>query len=435
VHFSARFLRIIRFPETFMLNSHSLLCSAILGSALAAAAHAPAFAGDTSVEASKRMRALHGDRAVANASTHASSAVAAKGWKYKDVYRFKGGAGDGCNSGAKVTFAPGGTLYGTTDFCGPSGNGVVFELAPDGTETVLHFFTGGADGAQPDGAVTRLANGDLVGTTTSGGPNGSGTLFKITKKGKFKVLHAFTSTDGSLARGNLHLDEDGNFYGTALFGGANGAGTVFKYAADGTFSVLHAFTGGADGQFPEHGVVADSAGNLFGVTAFGGAHDNGSVFKIDAAGNFSTVYSFTGGADGGFLYGGLAIDSEGTLYGSTGNGGANSAGTVFKLTQDGTLTTLYDFTGGADGASPEGDMLLVGKNLYSTAYGGGDPSCLCGLVYEVTAKGKQKVLHTFTGTDGSGYSAGLTLNEGVFYGTVQYGADLQNGAVYSLKKK
>jgi len=420
-----------------MSKSHALLRSLFLGSAASVVALAPAIAADASRDASKRTLALHGHPAVSHAITDAQAAPASEAPTYTDLHKFKGGANDGCNPGAKVTFDPSGNIYGTADFCGPygDGDGVVYKLAPDGTEKVLHFFTGGTDGAQPDGAVTRLGNGDLIGTTTSGGANDSGTLFKITKKGKFKVLHAFTADDGSEARGNLHRDKSGNFYGTALFGGADGAGTVFKYGADGTFTVLHTFTGGVDGAYPEHGVVADTAGNLYGVTAFGGAHDNGSVFKIDTAGNFSTVYSFTGGADGGFLYGGMAIDSDGTLYGSTAGGGANSAGTVFKLTQDGKLTTLYDFTGGADGASPEGDMLLVGKDLYSTASTGGDPTCLCGVVYELTAKGRLKVLHTFTGTDGSGYSAGLMLKNGVFYSTVQYGALLQNGAVYSLTKK
>jgi uncharacterized repeat protein (TIGR03803 family) len=420
-----------------MFTSHALLRSVVLGSAATIMALAPAIAADASRAAAKRMLALYGNHAAAHGSMGAKAAPASKDPMYTDLYKFKGGAGDGCNPGAKVTFDPAGNIYGTADFCDPygDGDGVVYKLAPDGTETVLHFFTGGADGAQPDGAVTRLRNGDLIGTTTSGGANNNGTLFKLTAKGKLKVLHAFTAEEGSEARGNLYRDKAGNFYGTALFGGADSSGTLFKYGADGTFTVLHTFTGGADGEFPEHGVVADTAGNLYGVTAFGGADGEGSVFKYDTAGNFSTVYSFTGGADGGFLYGGLAIDSDGTLYGSTGNGGAFSSGTVFRLTQGGTLTTLYNFTGGTDGASPEGDMLLAGGKLYSTADAGGDPGCQCGVVYEITAKGKEKVLHTFTGADGSGYSAGLTLKNGVFYSTVQYGANLQNGAVYSLTKK
>jgi len=420
-----------------MFMSHTLLRSVLLGSAVAAVTLAPAFGADMSRE-TRAMLALHGNHAAMAPAHTGTNAPASNDPTYTDLYRFKGGATDGCNPGAKVTFDPAGNIYGTADFCNPygDGDGAVFQLAPDGTETVLHLFTGAADGAQPDGAVMRLRNGSLIGSTTSGGANDSGTLFEINKKGKFKVLHALTADEGSEVRGNLYRDKAGNYYGTALFGGTGGSGTLFKYGADGTFTVLHAFTGGADGEFPEHGVIADAAGNLFGVTAFGGANGNGSVFKYDTAGNFSTVYSFTGGNDGGFLYGGLAMGDDGTLYGSTGNGGTGNSGTVFKLTQDGALTTLYNFTGGTDGASPEGDMLLVGKNLYSTANAGGDANCQCGVVYEVTAKGKQKVLHTFTGTaDGSGYSAGLVLKDHTFYSTVQYGAILQQGAVYSLTKK
>jgi uncharacterized repeat protein (TIGR03803 family) len=420
----------------FMFKSHTLLRSVLLGSAVAAVALAPAMGADASREA-RRMLALRGNHAVAAPANTGIAAPASKDSIYTSLYKFTGGANDGCNPGAKVTLDAAGNIYGTTDFCNPNGDGdgVVFKLTPDGTETILHSFTGTADGAQPDGAVTLLHNGSMIGSTTSGGANDNGTLFEITKKGKFKVLHDLTSDDGSEVRGNLYRDKQGNFYGTALFGGSDFSGTFFKYGTDGTFTVLHTFTGGADGEFPEHGVVADAAGNLYGVTAFGGANGDGSVFKYDTAGNFSTLYSFTGGNDGSFLYGGLDIDGDGNLYGSTGDGGAGNSGTVFKLTPGGTLTTLYAFTGGTDGASPEGDMLLVGKNLYSTANAGGDPSCQCGVVYEITAKGKEKVLHTFTGDDGSGYSAGLVLKNGIFYSTVQYGAILQQGAVYSLTKK
>jgi uncharacterized repeat protein (TIGR03803 family) len=230
-------------------------------------------------------------------------------------------------------------------------------------------------------------------------------------------------------------DTLGNFYGTALFGGINGDGTVFKYSFDGVFSVLHTFNG-TDGEFPEHGVIRDRAGNLYGVTAFGGATDNGTVYKIAPDGTFTTLYSFTGGTDGGFLYGGLDRDNNNNLYGSTVDGGANGFGTVFKLAQNGTLTTLYSFTGGTDGGSPEGDMLQVGgKHLYSTASSGGDPTCQCGGVYEVSTSGKEKMLHAFTGSDGSGYSAGLVKDKQVLYGTTASGGANGDGVVFSLTNK
>jgi uncharacterized repeat protein (TIGR03803 family) len=210
---------------------------------------------------------------------------------------------------------------------------------------------------------------------------------------------------------------------------------VFEYTSGGKFKVLHTFTNNKDGEYPEHGVVRDAAGNLYGVTAFGpGLDGQGTVYKVAPNGKFTTLHKFTGNADGGFLYGGLAVDKDGNLYGSTGDGGANTDGTVFKLASDGTLTTLYDFKGEKDGSSPEGDMLLVGKNLYSAASEGGDPTCNCGVIYEINSKGHEKVLHTFTGSDGAGYSAGVVKGNGAFYGTVSSGGADGNGVVFSLKK-
>ena len=414
-----------------MHKSHTVFRSALLGSALACVVLAPAMGADASSAAQKRFRALHGTPLQVAQSGNAFARVASKA-TYTVLYNFLGG-NDGSGSGANVTFDSAGNLYGTTDFGGASFDGVVFKLTPDGTESVLHTFSG-SDGSQPDGAVIVMPNGDIYGSTSSGGPSGNGVIFRLSAKGKLKVLHDFSATDGADIRGNLLQDNLGNLYGTALFSGANSAGTVFEYAADGTFTVLHAFDG-TDGEYPEHGVVADKAGNLFGVTAFGGASGEGTVFEITTKGKFKTLYSFTNGADGGFLYGGLAIDKRGNIYGSTVDGGASNNGTVFKLSQTGTLTTLYNFAGGSDVSSPEGDMRLVGKNLYSAATTGGDPTCQCGGIYEVTAKGKDKILHAFIGSDGSSYAAGLTLSNNLFYGTAQSGGANENGVVFSVTKK
>jgi uncharacterized repeat protein (TIGR03803 family) len=416
-----------------MRNRYMLFRCALLGSALAMTALTAAGA-DLSRTEMKRIRAIEGNRSsVTQPGSNGASGPGAADATYTVLHKFVGGANDGSGSGANVTRDDAGNIYGTTDFGGVHGDGVVFKLAPDGTQTLLHSFAG-SDGSAPDGGVIVLGNGTIYGTTGSGGAGSNGVLFTITKKGKYKVLHDFASNDGAFLRGDLIRDKLGNLYGTALFGGVNGDGTVFKYGFDGTFTVLHAFNG-TDGEFPEHGVVRDDAGNLYGVTAFGGADDNGAVYKIASDGTYSTLYSFTGGADGGFLYGGLDIDKDGNLYGSTVDGGAHGAGTVFKLSPTGTLTTLYNFTGGTDGGGPEGDMLLAGKNLYSTASAGGDPSCQCGAIYEITSKGKEKVLHAFLGTDGSGYSAGLAQSQGILYGTTASGGTNSNGVVFSVTKK
>jgi uncharacterized repeat protein (TIGR03803 family) len=414
-----------------MRHGHNLFRCALLGSAVAIAALTPAFGANGRSAEQKRVLAAQGH--------HPSAAPLNKAGLHSDegtytvLHQFAAGADDGDDSGANVTLDAAGDIYGTTDFGGTHGNGVVFKLAPDGSETLLHVFVG-SEGSQPDGGVIVTKKGALYGTTGSGGASGNGVLFSISAKGKYKVLHDFSSTDGSFLRGDLLQDKDGSLYGTALFGGADDDGTVYKYTSDGTFTVLHAFNG-ADGEFVEHGVVSDAQGNLYGVTAFGGTSDDGTVFKLTPEGTLTTLHSFTGGADGGFLYGGLDIDKDGNLYGSTTEGGANDSGTVFKLAQDGTLTTLYSFTGAADGGSPQSDVLLVGKNVYGANNEGGDPSCQCGVVYEVTAKGKAKVLHTFTAATGGGFSAGLVQNNGAFYGTTAAFGTHSAGVVFSVTKK
>jgi len=414
-------------------GSKSFRC-ALLGSAIAIVALAPAIAADNAHANLKRTRAIEGNHPVAQRSIkNAASGLSTAEGTYTDLHDFAGGTTDGQDPTANVSVDDAGNIYGTAEFGGAHGDGVVFQRAPNGTQTILHSFTGN-DGSEPDGGMVLMPNGTLYGTGSAGGAGGNGVIFKISPKGKYKVLHDFTSNDGSFIRGDLIRDKQGNLYGTGLFGGVNGDGTVFKYGFDGTFSVLHAFNG-TDGEFPEHGVVRDSEGNLYGATAFGGASDNGSVYKLAPNGTLTTLHSFTGGDDGSFLYGGLDIDKDGTVYGATADGGAHNAGTVFKITSDGTFSTVYSFTGGADGGSPEGDTLVVGGNIYGAASEGGDPTCQCGMVYEITPKGKAKVLHTFTGDTGGGYSSGLVKSQGTFYGTTSSGGAHSNGVVFSVTKK
>jgi uncharacterized repeat protein (TIGR03803 family) len=416
---------------------HSCLTSfrvALFGSAVALFALSPAAGANAQpTDATKRVLAVQGKHppAIETRTTLTGSRTHAT---YTVLHAFAGGPNDGAGSGAEVTLDSTGNIYGTTDYGGTNGFGTVFKLATTGTESLLHSFGGAGDGATPDGAVTIEADGDMIGTTIGGGSTGNGIIWKLAGDGTYTILHAFTPDEGSFLRGRLVQDKKGNFYGTALFGGANDDGTVFKYRAGGKLTVVHTFNG-TDGEFPEHGVVRDRAGNLYGVTAFGGTGDNGTVYKIAKDGTFTTLHNFTGGADGGFLYGGLAIDKDGNLYGNADDGGTDGYGTVFKLAPDGTLTVLYNFTGGTDGRNPEGDVLLEGKSLYSTTTGGGDPSCGCGVIYKITAKGKEKVLEAFTATSGNEYAGGLTPSHGVFYGTTQNGANDDNGVVFSLTKK
>ncbi len=416
-----------------MRISHALLKSALLGSVFAVAALAPAAAGQSRADL-ERTLAITGRHSSATQSANAARwfSLAHTPSTYTVLHSFSGNTGDGDDPTAEPTLDSSGNLFAVTDYGGADSNGTLVEFAPSGTETLVHSFGATGDGTQPDGAVIFDASGNMYGTTQNGGTGSNGTIWELAANGTYSVLHDFTGSDGSFIRGRLVRDKKGNLYGTALFGGANGDGSVFKYGTDGTLTVLHSFNG-TDGEFPEHGVVMDKAGNLYGVTAFGGASGNGAVYEVAKDGTFSTLYSFTGGTDGGFLYGGPAIDKKGNLYGSTVDDGASGAGTVFKLAPDGTLTTLYSFTGGADGGNPEGDMLLAGKALYSTATSGG--SSTAGVVYEVTLKGKEKVLANLSTADGDSYAAGVIVSgKNTFYGTTSAGGADGFGVVFSLKK-
>ena len=174
-----------------------------------------------------------------------------------------------------------GNLYGTTASGGADGAGTVFRLAPDGTETILYSFTGGSDGSNPVAGLIKDAKDNLYGTTFAGGTNNAGAVFKLAPDGTETVLHSFTGgKDGINPYARLIKDAAGNFYGTTYAGGADGAGTVFKVAPGGTETILHSFTGGSDGSNPVAGLIANKKGHLFGTTQLGGADGSGTVFEL-----------------------------------------------------------------------------------------------------------------------------------------------------------
>ena len=319
---------------------------------------------------------------------------------YKPLYSFTGGA-DGGSPAAGVILDPAGNLYGTTAFGGASDQGVVFKLDTTGTETVLYSFTGGTDGGKPQAGLIRDSAGNIYGTTTFGGIasgySGYGVVFKLDTTGTETVLHSFTGGADGSGPGGVIRDSAGNLYGTTGGGGiANclfgGCGVVYKLDTTGTETVLYSFTGGSDGSGPGD-VILDSAGNLYGITDGGGASNLGVVFKLDTTGTETVLYSFTGGADGSGPAG-VILDSAGNLYGITqGGGSANcplaeailmpNCGLVYKLDTTGTETVLHTFTGGADGGWPNGVIRDAAGNLYGTTDGGGASNR--GVVFTIAA--------------------------------------------------
>jgi uncharacterized repeat protein (TIGR03803 family) len=186
-----------------------------------------------------------------------------------------------------MVFDTQGNLYGTTNGggdsngCGYGGCGTVFEVKPNGTETVLHSFTHSPDGAFPKASVVFDAQGNLYGTTALGGAYNQGTVFEVTPSGSETVLYSFTGkADGGTPESGLVFDAHGNLYGTTWGGGDFSDGTVFKLSPAGVETVLHSFTDGLDGGAPVVGMIFDAQGNLYGTTSQGGAYNQGTVFKL-----------------------------------------------------------------------------------------------------------------------------------------------------------
>lgn len=348
-----------------------------------------------------------------------------------------------------------GNFYGTTYYGGANNQGIVFRITPGGTLTTLYSFCSQSnctDGANPSTGLVQATNGSLYGTTYLGGTNSNcagacGTVFVITTEGALTTLHNFDGSDGGNPIAGLVQAVDGNFYGTAYDFGANGYGTVFKITSTGALTTLHSFDL-ADGAWPFAGLVQGMDGNLYGTTEIGGTSQRcsegcGTVFKIAPGGVFTSLYSFCsqlGCTDGYYPGAALAQVSDGSLYGTTEAGGAGTIGTVFKITQTGTLTTLYSFCTQTD--CPDGDYpyaaltLATDGTLYGTTSEGGLSNH--GTVFRITTGGALTTLHRFDGTDGSGTEAGLLEStNGNFYGITSFGGTSSNctlgcGTVFSL---
>ncbi len=236
------------------------------------------------------------------------------------------------------------------------------------------------------------------------------------------TLHSFAGgQDGQFPNAGVVLDSAGNVFGTTAGGGKDNFGTLFKVSATGAYRVLHHFIG-SDGKFPFATLVKDAHGVLYGTAYAGGANGFGVVFSLNH-GTLKVLYSFGGGNDGKFPAAGVVLDAAGNLYGTTAYGGAYGAGTVFQLNAAGTEKVLYSFHGTMDGDTPVGAPVLDDAgNLYGVTSGGGTAGL--GAVFRVAPDGTETVLHSFTGGEHDGampYGALVRDKEGTLYGTTTAG--------------
>jgi len=360
-----------------------------------------------------------------------SLAVCAQAQTFKTIFSFNGINGRYPQTG--LIFDSAGNLYGAAEDGGDPktctfyyGCGVVYRLSPTagGTwqDTTLFAFTTSNTGALPDSSLLLTSNGGLIGTVYNGGSSdhcggavaGCGLVYELSPalSGFWPetVLQYFDDfTDGGISAGGIIADSAGNLYGTTVVGGntsgcgGNGCGTVFRLAPNGSGSweetVLYTFTGASDGGSPGAALILDAAGNLYGTTVGGGNTAPGCAT-------------------------------------SDGSG----CGVVFELspTESGSWSesVLYRFTGGHDGAIPESSLVFDSAgNLYGTTYLGGfsNSNCIasqCGVVYKLSPNGsggwRQTVVHEFKGsTDGQNPVANVILDSaGNLYGTAPFGGNV-----------
>jgi uncharacterized repeat protein (TIGR03803 family) len=332
-----------------------------------------------------------------------------------------------------------GNLYGTTESGGANGEGTVFKVTPTGTLTTLYSFcakTNCTDGSLPGGGLVLGTDGNFYGTTLEGGitadPCGGncGTIFKITPAGELTTLHSFDPSDGEATPyAPLVQATNGNFYGTTQ------SGTAFSITSGGTFTtVLAAGAGG-------YALIQATNGIFYGA---GGGGPDGTVYSITSGGTLTTLHSFDG-TDGSFPVGPLVQASNGNFYGTTTQGGAHDlcngeifvgCGTVFEITPAGKLTVVDSFDA-SDGCYPNGSMIQAtnGDFYGTTLYGDTAGGCYQtpGTIFSITSGGTLTTVHNFDNTDGENPSGGLfQATNGTFYGTTFQGGANGDGTIFSL---
>jgi uncharacterized repeat protein (TIGR03803 family) len=389
--------------------------------------------------------------------------------EFKVIYTFQGGSDGSWPTGLAV--GKNGYLYGATLLGGPDDAGTIFKMSRTGNKTILHSFTGGADGGGPENALTMDAEGDFYGTTNGGGSGTGcaggpcGTIFKITPTGQLTTLYAFQGPPNDVAyiQGPLALDAQGNIYGIGWEGAnscgvAEGCGAVFELNTSRQETILHSFTGSPDGMLPS-GPIVIANGILYGTTEGGGdsscgfndGYGCGVLYSIDLAnGGESIIYTFE--ADSGVSPTGILADGKGNLYGDTYSGGTFGidAGVLFKFTpgENGwTESVLYDFGAANDGYTPAPGLLLdKAGNLYGTTANSNRANTI-GTAFKITPQGEQTILHNFVISKTNDRAPGgcytvsgvVSYGNGVLYGTAQRGGGIQqcdqgSGAVFRVER-
>lgn len=294
--------------------------------------------------------------------------------------------------------------FGTARAGGTYNNGTIYKIC-GGVTTVLKSFSSYADGSKPAGSLLRAKDGNLYGVAEEGGLYSSGTIFRYTSSGSFNVVrHLKAATDGGYPKGGLVQGADGYLYGTTYSGGANSGGTIFKIKTDGTgFTVLRPLAYATDGTGMLTGLTIGKDANFYGMTG-----NNTRFFRVTKDGAFSVIKTLAYSTDGTAPAGELILGTDGNFYGTTSSGGTYSAGVVFRIGADGTITRLRQLNPAADGGNPKGSLVRTSDGtLYGTTSTGGANKA--GTIFKISGTTFNVLRHLNMATDGGTPLGGLIL--------------------------
>jgi uncharacterized repeat protein (TIGR03803 family) len=386
------------------------------------------------INPSRRVSGMKPIWRIACALTLASSSlVMADPPSVQIVHSFNGSDGRPGGGEAPLIGGPLGSVFGVTQLGGATNEGVLFFVDPLDRFHLVHSFSAGSRRGWQPNSLSFPEDGDLLGTTAFGGDHECGTVYRVNPTGHPHTIHSFDCVDGNQPSGRLET-RDGFLYGTTGSGGSAGSGNAYRLSSRGDLTMLYEVAQRFSNEAGLYwGLRGAPGGALLGATMGWDVGDfHGVVFRIDTSGGTSLLHTFEGGADGSRPTSAPVVAPDGTIYGTTSAGGTHSAGTVYRITQQGDYSVLYSFA--QDAAMPfSGLVLSQNGRLYGTTLGGGQSGN--GTVFELTTNGQFSVIYSFSGVNNFGDPQGglVETTSGTFYGTTGGGGDFGLGTIYKLQ--
>ena len=340
---------------------------------------------------------------------------------------------DGSSPEAAMLETSPGEFLGTCRNGGENSSGTIYSFSLEDGFEVIHHFSAANDGSNPAGSLIPDGDGNWLGTCSSGGADGFGTIYRLNSDQSITVVHEFDGeSQGGNPKAGLVQSSGGDYYGTCHFGGDNSQGTIYRIDSNEDFEVVHQLDGAtSDGRYPRGKLQERESGVLYGLCAEGGTNNGGTIFTIDESGVFNKIHDFIQPIHGGLPVGHLELGDNNNLYGLCQFGGANSFGTLFKVDETNTFTTLVDMNYSTTGANPIGGVLSNGQGqLLGAIQNGGLSDAGTIISYSIDEESVDKIRDLSRPLQGSQPLGGLNWHQGMFYGTAQFGGEFNGGVIF-----